>query len=98
MTPGRRAALALPVALYALPLALALPVALVEATDAAAWHSLLADPQGPRALALSVGSAVASTLLALAACLALVTHAWGTPYQKHFLLQNRSFEPIAMWW
>lgn len=79
MTPGRRAALALPVALYALPLALALPVALVDATAATAWQALLADPQAPRALMLSVASAVASTLLALAACLALVTHAWGTP-------------------
>jgi putative thiamine transport system permease protein len=80
LPPSRRgAALIAPVALFALPLALALPVALVQAVDAAAWHALLADPQLPRALALSVGSAIVGTALALALCMAIVTHLHGTP-------------------
>jgi putative thiamine transport system permease protein len=70
----RHAALALPLGLFALPLTLALPAALLQATDTGAWRALFDDPQLVRALALSVGSAVASTMLALAACLGLVTH------------------------
>ena len=73
-----RAALALPLGLFALPLALALPLGLMQAADAGAWRALLADPQLPRALGLSVASAMLSTLLALAACLALIAHWHGT--------------------
>ena len=65
--------------LFALPLAVALPLALAQAVDPGAWRALLADPQWPRALALSLGSAVASTALALMACLVLVTHSYDTP-------------------
>lgn len=74
-----RGALVAPLGLFALPLVLALPVALAQATDAAAWRALLSDAQLPRALALSIGSAVASTALALALCMALVTYLHGTP-------------------
>ncbi len=79
LPPRCRAALVAPIALFALPLALALPVALAQAADAGAWRALLADPQLPRALTLTVGSATASTVLALASCMALVTHLHGTP-------------------
>ncbi len=74
-----RFALAAPLLLFALPLVLALPVALWQAGDAAAWRALLADPQLPSAWRLSLGTGVASTLLALLACMLLVTHLWGTP-------------------
>ncbi len=70
----KRAALALPLGLFALPLALALPAALLQAADAGAWRTLLADPQLPSALGLSIGTAAVSTGLALLACLGLVTH------------------------
>jgi putative thiamine transport system permease protein len=70
----KRAALALPLGLFALPLAVALSTALLQAADAGAWRALLADPQLPRALGLSIGTAAVSTLLALLACLGLVTH------------------------
>ena len=69
-----RAVLALPLGLFALPLALALPAALLQAADTVAWRTLLTDPQLPSALGLSVGSATLSTALALLACLGLVTH------------------------
>ena len=49
MKRAERLALAAPLLLFALPLALALPVALWQAADAAAWRALLADPQLPRA-------------------------------------------------
>jgi len=68
-----RAVLALPLGLFALPLALALPAALLQAADTVAWRTLLTDPQLPSALGLSVGSATLSTALALLACLGLVT-------------------------
>ena len=76
---ANRAVLALPFAFFALPLALALPVAVAQAADADAWRALWADPQLPRALALSVFSAVASSLLALMTCVGLITHLHGTP-------------------
>ena len=56
MKGAGRAALALPAALFALPLVLALPLALAQAADATAWRALLDDPQLPRALALSAVS------------------------------------------
>lgn len=71
--------LAAPLALFALPLSLALPLALLQAADAGAWRALWADPQLPGALGLSVATALASTGLALAASLALITHLYGTP-------------------
>ncbi len=76
---AKRAALAAPLVLFALPLALALPLAVAQAADASAWRALWADPQLPRALALSVVSALFSSLLALLTCLGLITHLHGTP-------------------
>ena len=78
MKRADRLALAAPLLLFALPLALALPVALWQAGGAAAWRALLADPQLPRALTLSLTTGLVSTALALLACLVLVTHLWGT--------------------
>jgi len=69
---------AAPMALYALPLMLALVLALAQAADADAWRALAADPQLPRALGLSLGSALVSSGLALAATLALVSHLHGS--------------------
>lgn len=60
-------------AAYALPLLAALVLAVGAGTDAAAWRSLAEDPQAPRALALAVWVALASTALALAATLWLTT-------------------------
>lgn len=79
MKRAERFALAAPLLLFVLPLTLALPLALWQGGDAAAWRMLLADPQGPRAWALSLGTGLASTLLALLACMLLVTQLWGTP-------------------
>lgn len=67
-----------PALLFALPIALALPVALWQGLSPAAWASLLADPQVPRALALSLGTALVSTAGALALSLWLVTQLHGT--------------------
>jgi putative thiamine transport system permease protein len=76
---ARAFALAPPLLLFALPIASALPVALWQGLDAAAWRALAADPQVPRAWALSVASALASTAVALLLALGLVTHLHGTP-------------------
>ena len=77
--PALRAALiAPPVLLYALPVLVALPLALAQALDVVAWHALLDDPRLPRAWALSVGTALASTLGAAALAMGLVTHLHGT--------------------
>jgi putative thiamine transport system permease protein len=67
-------ALAPPALLYALPIALALPLALWQGSTPGAWRGLLDDVLLPRALALSAGSALASTLVSLALALWLVTH------------------------
>jgi len=48
--------LAAPLALFALPLLLALPLALAQAADAGAWRALRADPQLPSALGLSAAA------------------------------------------
>jgi putative thiamine transport system permease protein len=76
--PVGRAALLLPCLLFALPIAAALPVALWQGLDAGAWRALLQEPQTGRALALSVQSALASTLAATSLALWLVTHLYGT--------------------
>lgn len=68
----------LPALLFALPIALALPLALWQGLSPAAWVALATDPQLPRALALSVGTALVSTLAALALTLWLVTQLHGT--------------------
>lgn len=78
MSGAERAALAAPLALFALPLALALPLAVAQASDASAWQALFADPQLPRALSLSLSSALLSSGLALAASLLFVTHLHGS--------------------
>jgi putative thiamine transport system permease protein len=70
--------LALPLLLFALPIAAALPLAVWQGLDATAWQALARDAQVPRALALSLGSAVVSTLASLALALVLVTHLHGT--------------------
>ena len=79
MTSAKRAALAAPLALFALPLTLALALALWQGASPDAWRALLADPQLPRALGLSVSTACVATVTALVASLALVTHLHGTP-------------------
>jgi putative thiamine transport system permease protein len=74
-----RPALALPALLFALPIVAALPLAVWQGLDAAAWRALADDPQVPRALALSVATALASTALATALALLLVTQLHATP-------------------
>jgi putative thiamine transport system permease protein len=56
----------------------ALPLAAAEGLDASAWQALLDDPQLPRALALSVFTALASTAAAVTLMLWIVTHLHGT--------------------
>lgn len=63
---------------FALPIALALPLALWQGASPAAWVAIVADPQVPRALLLSVGTALVSTLGALLLTLWLVTQLHGT--------------------
>jgi putative thiamine transport system permease protein len=69
----------IPAALFAAPLAASLALGLASAVDAPAWSRLWADTQWPRALALTLWVGVASTGLALAATLWLVTHLHGRP-------------------
>ncbi len=66
-------------AVFALPLAAGVVLALREAASAAAWQGLTADPQWPAALGLALGSAAASTLLALMLTLLAVTALHGSP-------------------
>ena len=78
----RAAWLAPPLLLFALPIAVALPVAVWQGLSGSAWSALITDSQLPRALVLSLSTAVVSTLAALALTLWLVTHlhgsrAWG---------------------
>lgn len=77
--------------LYALPIALALPVALWQGLDGAAWRGLAAQAQVPHALALSLTSALVSTLAALALTLWLVTHLHGT---RSWSLLARALGPL----
>lgn len=69
---------------FALPIALALPLALWQGASPAAWMSIAADPQLPRALLLSLGTALVSTALALALSLWLVTQMHGTRAWRAF--------------
>lgn len=89
--PAALLALGAPLALYVLPLLLALPLALMHAVDADAWRALLADTQLPRALALSVFTALVSTAIALAACMVLVTQLHGTPLWQRL---SRALAPM----
>ena len=61
--------------LFALPLLLSLPLALLDATSAAAWQALSDDAQTLPALGLSLRTALLSTGLALVISL-LVVSAW----------------------
>ena len=75
---GRALARSAAALLFALPLLLALPLALSQALDISAWRDLLADPQVPRALGLSLQTALLSTAMALLLTLWLLTLLHGT--------------------
>jgi putative thiamine transport system permease protein len=77
-TAGRAVALTPPLLLFGLPIAAALPVAVWQGASGTAWRALLDDAQLPRALLLSLGTALVSTLVALAFTLWLVTHLYGS--------------------
>lgn len=79
-TTASRAIRATAVALFhVLSLSAVLVLAWREAASLPAWRELLADGQTVRAIALSVWTACASTVLALVAAMAVVAHAHGTP-------------------
>jgi putative thiamine transport system permease protein len=63
---------------FALPLATGLVLGLGEAVEPAGWRDLLATPQWRTSLALGVGSALASTALALVLTMLLATALHGT--------------------
>ncbi|MEY4906546.1 MAG: hypothetical protein RL260_264 [Pseudomonadota bacterium] len=67
------------VGLVALPLAVALVVALAEAAQGPAWQALLDDPQTGPALVSSLVSGLGSTLAATALSLWLTTQLWEHP-------------------
>jgi putative thiamine transport system permease protein len=75
---ARCALLAPPLLLFALPIAAALPVALWQGLAPDAWRALADDALLPRALLLSLGTALASTLAATLLALWFVTHLHGT--------------------
>ena len=92
MSAAQRAAgLAPPLLLFALPIVAALPVAVWQGLSASAWSALATDSQLPRALVLSLGTAVASTLVALALTLWLVTHLYGS---RAWALLARALGPL----
>jgi putative thiamine transport system permease protein len=92
LTPAvRLAALAPPLALFALPIAAALPLAVWQGASAEAWLALRSDVQLPRALALSVNSAATSTLASLLLTMLLVTHLHGT---RGWALLTRALGPL----
>ena len=64
--------------LFGLPLLAALPLALHDALQPAAWADLATDPQLPGALRLTLGSAVLATLLSLLATMALTAALHGS--------------------
>ncbi len=67
------------IALLGVPLSLSLVAAILAAWDARAWADLWADPQTLRALALTVWTGLASTLLALAAAAGLLSISFKHP-------------------
>ena len=71
----------------ALPLGVALLVALGEAGQPAAWQALRDDPQTGPALRASMASGLGSTLIATALSLWLTTHLWDHP--RWVALQRR---------
>jgi putative thiamine transport system permease protein len=77
--------------LFALPMVVALPVAVWQGLSAAAWQALAADPLLPRALVLSLTTGLVSTLLSLALTLWLVTHLYGT---RAWALLTRALGPL----
>jgi putative thiamine transport system permease protein len=92
MNLRRRAAwLAPPLLLFALPIAAALPVAVWQGLSGSAWSALAVDSQLPRALLLSLGTAVVSTLASLALTLWLVTHLYGS---RAWLVLARALGPL----
>lgn len=70
---GAAAAVAAALALYALPLLLSLPLAVVEATSPPAWQALRGDVQTLPAMRLSLSTALAATVLSLALAMMLVS-------------------------
>lgn len=66
-------------ALVATPLLWAAAAAVLAGLDAAAWRSLPAEPQVPRALALSLATGLVATMLSVALAAWLLSHAFGTP-------------------
>lgn len=75
------------IGLVALPLGVALLVALGEAGQPAAWQALRDDPQTVPALLSSLVSGLGSTLIATALSLWLTTHLWDHP--RWVALQRR---------
>ena len=67
------------ITLLGVPLGLSLIAAILAAWDARAWADLWADPQTLRALALTVWTGLASTLLALAAAAGLLSISFKQP-------------------
>jgi putative thiamine transport system permease protein len=92
MNAAQRAAwLAPPLLLFALPITAALPVAVWQGLSGSAWSSITTDSQLPRALLLSLGTAVVSTLASLALTLWLVTHLYGS---RAWTLLARALGPL----
>ncbi len=92
MNAARRVAwLAPPLLLFALPIAAALPVAVWQGLLGTAWSAVAADSQVPRALLLSIGTAVVSTLASLALTLWLVTHLYGS---RAWVVLTRALGPL----
>jgi putative thiamine transport system permease protein len=87
----RRAFAICAAALFALPLVAALAIAMIEGGRVDAWQRLTADPQVPPALMLSVGTALASTLVALLLALVLATHLYGS---RAWRLFGRTLGPM----
>lgn len=75
---GRTGAAAIAL-LAAVPLSWSVVSAISAGLDAAAWRAVLADPQLPRAIALSVASGVAATTLSLALAAWLLSRAFAGP-------------------
>ena len=83
--------LAPPLLLFALPIIVALPVAVWQGVSGSAWSALASDSQVPRAVMLSIGTALVSTLISLALTLWLVTHLYGS---RAWTLLSRTLGPM----